>query len=74
MPPSTPTANLKVARSRQKMREAGLRPVQFWVPDTRLEGYAAELRLQCLALKGDPGETKVLHMTTEAVREVEGWV
>ena len=71
---STPTANLKVARSRQKMRDAGLRPVQFWVPDTRLEGYAAELRLQCLALKGDPGETEVLHMTTEAAREVEGWV
>ena len=68
------TANLKVARSRQKMRQAGLRPVQFWVPDTRLEGYAAELRLQCLALKGDPGETAVLHMTTEAAREVEGWV
>ena len=71
---STPTANLKVARSRQKMRDAGLRPVQFWVADTRIEGYATQLRMQCLALKGDPGETEVLHMTTEAAREVEGWV
>ena len=71
---SNPQATSKLARHRERMRAAGLRPVQFWVPDTRLEGYAAELRLQCLALKGDPGETEVLHMTTEAAREVEGWV
>ena len=57
---------LKVARSRERMRATGLRPVQFWVPDTRLQSYADALRLQCLALKEDPAETDVLGMTTEA--------
>jgi len=64
---------LKVARSRERMRAAGLRPVQFWVPDTRSNSYVAELRLQCLALKEDPAEKDVLGMTTEAVGLVEGW-
>ena len=29
-------------RRRDKLRAAGLRPVQIWVPDTRHEGFAAE--------------------------------
>ena len=70
---STPTANLKVARSRQKMRDAGLRPVQFWVTDTRIESYANQLQMQCLALKDDPAEAEVLRMTTQAASQVEGW-
>jgi hypothetical protein len=64
---------LKVARSRERMRAAGLRPVQFWVPDTRSNSYVAELRLQCLALKEDAAEKDVLGMTTEAAGLVEGW-
>ena len=64
---------LKVARSRERMRAAGLRPVQFWVPDTRSNRYVAELRLQCLALREDPAETDVLGMTTEAAGFIEGW-
>ena len=64
---------LKVARSRERMRAAGLRPVQFWVPDTRSQSYADALRLQWLALKEVPAETDVLGMTTEAVGLIEGW-
>jgi hypothetical protein len=64
---------LKVARSRERMRAAGLRPVQFWVPDTRSQSYTDVLRLQCLALKEDPAETDVLGMTTEAAGLIEGW-
>ena len=30
----------RVQRRRDKLREAGLRPVQFWVPDTRVAGFA----------------------------------
>jgi len=41
----------KVTRSRERMRVAGLRPVQVWVPDTRLASFAADLRQQCLALE-----------------------
>jgi hypothetical protein len=37
----------RVKRRRDKMRAAGLRPVQIWVPDTRAAGFAAECRRQC---------------------------
>lgn len=33
-------------RYRQRMREAGLRLVQLWVPDTRGRGFRAECRRQ----------------------------
>lgn len=29
------------------MRAQGLRPVQIWVPDTRVDGFANEYRRQC---------------------------
>jgi hypothetical protein len=63
----------KVARSRARMRAAGLRPAQFWVPDTRSQSYADALRMQCLALREDPAEADVLGMATEAAGLIEGW-
>jgi hypothetical protein len=42
-----PTSADRVRRRRDKMRAAGLRPVQLWVPDTRAPGFAAECRRQC---------------------------
>jgi hypothetical protein len=36
----------RVARRRAKLRAAGLRPVQLWVPDTRAAGFAEECRRQ----------------------------
>ncbi|HVZ06987.1 antitoxin MazE family protein [Rhodopila sp.] len=38
---------MRVQRNRDKMRAAGLRPVQIWVPDTRAPGFAEELARQC---------------------------
>jgi len=63
----------KVARHRERMRAAGLRPVQFWVPDTRSPEFAAHLRLQCQRLKGDPTEAEIMRLTEEAASQVEGW-
>jgi hypothetical protein len=40
------TSAERVRRRRDKMRAAGLRPVQIWVPDTRAPGFAAECRRQ----------------------------
>lgn len=71
--PSTPSSTNKVARSRERMRAAGLRPVQFWVPDTRLPGFAADVRMQCLALKGDSHEAEAIRFAQEAAEQVEGW-
>jgi hypothetical protein len=62
-----------VARHRTRMREAGLRPVQFWVPDTRTPEFAAEVQRQCRQLKGDPAEADALRFTEAAASHVEGW-
>jgi len=36
----------RVARRRAKLRAAGLRPVQQWLPDTRAPAFAEECRRQ----------------------------
>jgi len=50
----------RVAGHRQRLRAAGLRPVQLWVPDTRRPGFAEECRRQSLSLREDPAEQAVL--------------
>jgi hypothetical protein len=63
----------KTMRHRERMRAAGLRLVQLWVPDTRSSEFAAQLRKQCQSLKNDSAETDVLRFTEEAATCVEGW-
>ena len=63
----------KVARHRERMRAAGLRPVQFWVLDTRTPEFAAQVQCQCQSLKGDSAEADVLRFTEKAATHVEGW-
>src|SRR3546814_11510453 len=63
----------KVDRHRQRMRAAGFRPVQFWVPDTRGADFAERVRQQCLKLQGDPAELDALRFVEEAAAQVEGW-
>ena len=72
MPP-VPSSTNKVTRSRERVRAAGLRPVQFWVPDTRLPDFAADVRMQCLAIKGDRHEAKTIKFAEEATGQMEGW-
>lgn len=35
---------------RERLRAAGLRPIQIWVPDVRSRGFVAKLRRQVRAL------------------------
>lgn len=63
----------KVARHRERMRAAGLRPVQFWVPDTRTLQFVVKVQGQCQSLKGDRAEAEVLHFTQEAATYIDGW-
>jgi Protein of unknown function (DUF3018) len=37
---------VRVAKRRAALRRAGLRPIQIWVPDTRVPGFAAECSRQ----------------------------
>lgn len=57
MPPhaaANPAPRMKQYRDR--LRAAGLRPIQLWVPDTRAPGFAAECRRQSVALAHDRAE------------------
>ncbi len=72
MPSIREPAN-KMARHREQMRAAGMRPVQFWVPDIRIPEFVAKVRMQCQSLKGDLAETDVLHFTGEAAINIKGW-
>jgi hypothetical protein len=37
---------VRVAKRRAALRKAGLRPIQIWVPDTRVPNFAAECSRQ----------------------------
>jgi hypothetical protein len=48
------TSQPRVQRRRDKLRAAGLRPIQIWVPDTRAPGFAAECARQCRLVVASP--------------------
>ncbi|WP_028318609.1 antitoxin MazE family protein [Desulfobulbus elongatus] len=62
----------RVRKHREKLRQAGLRPVQIWIPDTRRPGFAEECRRQSLVLLNDPHETEIMTWV-EAVTDFEDW-
>ncbi|MGH2608848.1 MAG: antitoxin MazE family protein [Tepidiformaceae bacterium] len=50
------TSAERVRAYRERMRERGLRPVTFWVPDVTTPEFAAQARRESLAIKNSPGE------------------
>ena len=50
----------RVPKHREALREAGFKPVQFWLPDTRLESFHKRCERECLSLVGDPHEAETL--------------
>ena len=44
----------KVRSHRERLRQQGLRPIQIWVPDVRLPGFAAAAHEQSLAAANSP--------------------
>jgi hypothetical protein len=51
---------------RSRLRAAGLRPVQIWVPDVRAPGFAEEMRRQSRLLADDPAEKEILAWIEQA--------
>ena len=47
---TTKAAREKVRAHRQRLREQGLRPIQFWLPDVRSPAFKAEAHRQSLAV------------------------
>jgi len=53
-------ASNRMGAYRGRLREAGLRPVQIWVPDIRRPGLAGEAARQSLLAAGSPDEAEAL--------------
>lgn len=55
------SAATRMSAYRRRMREAGLRPVQIWVPDTKSPEFIAKCRAEARALaKYDPGGDEIM--------------
>ncbi|MCZ7534326.1 MAG: antitoxin MazE family protein [Acidimicrobiia bacterium] len=48
--PNDPTVSQRVGDYRKRMRAQGMRPIQLWVADVRVPGFAAEARRQAIAV------------------------
>lgn len=69
---ATPVA-IRVQKRRSALRMAGLRPVQIWVPDTRLPGFKAECKRQSnLASAADLADVDLLGFMDMALSDLDG--
>jgi hypothetical protein len=65
---------VRVRKRRAALRQAGLRPVQIWVPDTRRPGFAEECRRQSrLAAESDLADADLGEFLNAALADVDGW-
>lgn len=62
-----------VRNYRARMREAGYRPIQLWVPDTRSDSYQARLQSQIKALNSSLEEHQAVADTESYWTDVDGW-
>ena len=64
----------RVRKHREALREAGMRPVQLWVPDTRARRFVEECRRQCLLVaRADAADTEAPDILDAALDDLEGW-
>jgi len=71
---ATTHVNARVQKHRDALRQAGLRPVQIWVPDTRRPNFAEECRRQSrLAAQADQGDTDLMDFMDAALADIDGW-
>jgi len=67
--------NIRVQKYRETLRQAGLRPVQLWVPDTRNPDFAPECARQSrLINEAERGEAEEVNAWLDhAAEDVQGW-
>lgn len=67
---SSPTVKMK--KYRAKLRAAGLRPVQIWVPDARLPRLAREVKRQSLLASRHSDKQDILAFI-ESAADLDDW-
>jgi len=67
--------NLRVQKHREALRQAGLRPVQIWVPDTRPTEFAQECERQVrIVAAADQLDSEALDaLINNSFADIEGW-
>ncbi|APF36164.1 antitoxin MazE family protein [Chelatococcus daeguensis] len=62
----------RVQRHRERLRAAGLKPVQIWIPDPAQPGFAEECRRQSQLIAKSAEEDEILDFI-EAASDHRGW-
>ena len=62
----------KMRQYRNRLRAAGLRSIQLWVPDTRSQKIIDEARNQSIRVSSDSREPLIMDFV-ESVMDHEGW-
>ncbi len=62
----------RVKRHRDKLRAAGLKPIQLWVWDTTRPGFAEQVRRECEIINASAEDQRVL-AEIEALTDFESW-
>ena len=71
---TTASVNARVQKHRDALRQAGLRPVQLWVPDTRRPDFAQECQRQSLlAAQAASADVAMQSFMDAALADVQGW-
>ena len=60
-------------RRRDKLKAAGLRPVQIWVPDVRATGFAQECARQARLIQATDDQSDAKHDAWADVMDTSGW-
>ena len=63
---------IRVQKHRKALRDAGLKPVQLWLPDIKSERFRAQCKADSMALVNDPQEKEILEWI-EQVADTTGW-
>jgi hypothetical protein len=56
--PRPKSSREKVRAHRARLRAAGLRPVQIWIPDTRSAAFAREAHRESVRIANSPSEAE----------------
>ena len=68
------SVNERVRKRREALREAGLRPVQMWLPDARKPGFTEECRRQGrVVANADLTDPDLLKVMDAALADADEW-
>lgn len=63
--------NVRVRKHRTSLRSMGMRPIQIWVPDTRLASFADESKRQSLvAMAADVKDQSLMGFMDDALADI----